>query len=539
MKRNFNSYLYHYPSRRFVVYGSRGMVATGSPLAAQAGLDVLKEGGNAIDAAVAAAAALTVVEPTSNGIGSDNFALIWSGGKLHGLNSSGRAPMAITAEEVRRLGYDQMPFFGVVPVTVPGAPGGWAAMSQRFGRLSLLEALTPAIDLAANGFAVGTKVSELWHDSMQLFVDAGATDGPFRHIFDTFTRDGACPGPGDIVRLPDHARTLQEIGETNAESFYRGALAQKIDDFFNQHKGYLRGSDLAAYQPEWVDPISTSYKGYEVHEIPPNGHGIVALMALNILKKLDLGQDRECADTYHKMIEAIKLAFVDGQKYITDPRYMTVTVEDLLSDGYAEERARLVGRTAVDPVAGDPRCGGTVYLCTADGEGNMVSLIQSNYNRFGSGMLIPGTGISMQDRGANFSLDPGHDNCLMPGKRPYHTIIPGFLTKGGQAVGPFGVMGGFMQPQGHVLVVVNTVDYHMNPQDALDAPRFQWVGGRQVQLEPTVPQSVALALGRMGHQIIPMVDQTDFGRGEIIWRSEDGSLAGATEPRTDGCVAAW
>ena len=262
-------------------------------------------------------------------------------------------------------------------------------------------------------------------------------------------------------------------------------------------------------------------------------------MALNILKKLDLGQDRECADTYHKMIEAIKLAFVDGQKYITDPRYMTVTVEDLLSDGYAEERARLVGRTAVDPVAGDPRCGGTVYLCTADGEGNMVSLIQSNYNRFGSGMLIPGTGISMQDRGANFSLDPGHDNCLMPGKRPYHTIIPGFLTKGGQAVGPFGVMGGFMQPQGHVLVVVNTVDYHMNPQDALDAPRFQWVGGRQVQLEPTVPQSVALALGRMGHQIIPMVDQTDFGRGEIIWRSEDGSLAGATEPRTDGCVAAW
>ncbi len=541
MKRNFDSYRYQYPSRRFVVYGHRGMVATGTPTAAQAGLEVLKKGGNAMDAAVATAAALTVVEPTSNGIGSDSFALVWSAKdqKLYGLNSSGRSPMALTAEEVRRQGYDTMPFYGVIPVTVPGAPGGWAELTRRFGKLTLAENLAPAIDLADKGYAVGTKVANLWRDGMALYPAAGCTDGPFRHIFDTFTRDGKCPGPGDIVRLPDHARTLQEIADTGAESFYRGNLAQKIEDFMLASHGYLRASDLAAFQPEWVEPISVNYKGYDVHEIPPNGHGIVALMALNILKKLDLDSQRESADVYHKMIEAIKLAFVDGQKYVTDPACMTVSVEDLLSDGYAEERSRLIGKTAVDPQAGDPRCGGTVYLCTADGEGNMVSYIQSNYNRFGSGLVVPGTGISLQDRGANFSLDPHHDNCLSPGKKPYHTIIPGFMTKDGKAVGPFGVMGGFMQPQGHVQVVVNTVDFGMNPQDTLDAPRFQWVGGKQVQLEPTVPLYVGSELAEMGHQIIPMIDQTDFGRGEIIWRSEDGSLAGATEPRTDGCVATW
>ena len=546
MKRNFDSHRYQYPSRRFVVYGHRGMVATGTPVAAQAGLEVLKKGGNAMDAAVATAAALTVVEPTSNGIGSDSFALVWSAKdqKLYGLNSTGRAPMSITAEAVRKLGHETMPFNGPVSVTVPGAPGGWAALNQRFGKLSLSEDLAPAIDLADNGFAVNTKVSFLWwRDGIRLFVDSGCTGGMYQHIFDTFTKDGKCPAPGDIVRLPDHARTLREIGETKAESFYRGELARKIDDFMcsigEENGSFLRGSDLAAFQPEWVEPISVNYKGYDVHEIPPNGHGIVALMALNILKKLDLDEPRESADTYHKMIEAIKLAFVDGQKYITDPACMSVTVEQLLSDAYAEERSRLIGQVAVDPKAGDPRCGGTVYLCTADGEGNMVSLIQSNYNRFGSGLVVPGTGISLQDRGANFSLDPAHDNCLAPGKRPYHTIIPGFLTKDGKPVGPFGVMGGFMQPQGHVQVVVNTVDYHMNPQDCLDAPRFQWVGGKDVQLEPHVPTWIAEKLAQMGHQVIPMVDQTDFGRGEIIWRSEDGSLAGATEPRTDGCVAAW
>ena len=521
-----------------VIYGSRGMVATSTPLAAQAGLDVMKKGGNAIDAAIATAAALTVVEPTSNGLGSDNFALVWTKGKLHGLNSSGPAPMSISGEDVLARGYREMPFYGVVPVTVPGAPGGWAELNRKFGKLSLLEDLTPAINLADGGFAVATKTSDLWKNGLDLYKKAGTTENEFRHIFETFTRDGKCPGPGDLFRLPDHAKTLQEIGETNAESYYRGNLAQKIDDFFKKYNGYLRGTDLAAYHPEWVDPISVNYKGYDVWEIPPNGHGIVALMALNMLKRFDL-RERESADVYHKMIEAIKLAFVDGQTYITDPAYMKVTVEQLLSDAYAEERGRLIGKCAIEPQAGDPSCGGTVYLCTADGEGNMVSFIQSNYNRFGSGLVIPGTGISMQDRGANFSLDPNHDNYLMPGKRPYHTIIPGFLSKDGAAVGPFGVMGGFMQPQGHVQVVVNTVDFHMNPQDTLDAPRFQWVGGKAVQLEPSVPLHISSELTEMGHEVIPMHDQTDFGRGEIIWRSEDGSLAGGTEPRTDGYIATW
>lgn len=538
MKKNFDSYRYHYPSRRLVVYGYRGMVATSTPVAAQAGLDVLKKGGNAVDAAVATAAALTVVEPSSNGIGSDNFALIWSEGKLHGLNASGKSPMLLNREEVLRLGHTSMPFYGPVSVTVPGAPGGWNEMVRRFGKLSLRENLAPAIDLAENGFAVGTKNAYLWNEGMNFYVADGLVDGPFKHIFETFTRNGKCPEPGDIVLLKDHARTLTEIGQTNAESFYRGNLAQKIDDFMVSIGGYLRAEDLAMFQPEWVEPISVNYKGYDVHEMPPNGHGIVALMALNLLKKMELSE-RESSDTYHKMIEAIKLAFVDGQKYITDPAKMTVKVEELLSDAYAQERVKQIGSTAILPQAGDPRSGGTVYLCTADGEGNMVSLIQSNYNRFGSGLVVPGTGISLQDRGANFSLDPEHDNCLEPGKRPYHTIIPGFLTKDGRPVGPFGVMGGFMQPQGHVQVVVNTVDYAMNPQDALDAPRFQWVGEKKVQLESSVPDYVAAELAQMGHEIIPMFNQTDFGRGQIIWRSEDGSLVGATEPRTDGTIAVW
>jgi gamma-glutamyltranspeptidase/glutathione hydrolase len=538
VKKNFDSYRYHYPSRRLVVYGYRGMVATSTPVAAQAGLDVLKKGGNAVDAAVATAAALTVVEPSSNGIGSDNFALIWSEGKLHGLNASGKSPMLLNREEVLRLGHTSMPFYGPVSVTVPGAPGGWNEMVRRFGKLSLRENLAPAIDLAENGFAVGTKNAYLWNEGMNFYVADGLVDGPFKHIFETFTRNGKCPEPGDIVRLKDHARTLTEIGQTNAESFYRGNLAQKIDDFMVSIGGYLRAEDLAMFQPEWVEPISVNYKGYDVHEMPPNGHGIVALMALNLLKKMELSE-RESSDTYHKMIEAIKLAFVDGQKYITDPAKMTVKVEELLSDAYAQERVKQIGSTAILPQAGDPRSGGTVYLCTADGEGNMVSLIQSNYNRFGSGLVVPGTGISLQDRGANFSLDPEHDNCLEPGKRPYHTIIPGFLTKDGRPVGPFGVMGGFMQPQGHVQVVVNTVDYAMNPQDALDAPRFQWVGEKKVQLESSVPDYVAAELAQMGHEIIPMFNQTDFGRGQIIWRSEDGSLVGATEPRTDGTIAVW
>ena len=273
--------------------------------------------------------------------------------------------------------------------------------------------------------------------------------------------------------------------------------------------------------------------------MPPNGHGITVLMALNMLKGLEMGENRECAAAYHKMIEATKLAFVDTKKFVADPRYMRTKVEDMLSDRYAGVRRALIGDKAVYPEAGDPSCGGTVYFCTADGEGNMVSYIQSNYMGFGSGVVIPGTGISIQDRGANFSLDPESDNYLEGGKKSYHTIIPGFLCKDGQAVGPFGVMGGFMQPQGHVQVVVNAIDFHMNPQESLDAPRFQWVGEKKIQLEREVPAHIAQALAGMGHQVEIVNANTGMGRGQIIWRTEDGALVGGTEPRADGAIAAW
>ena len=288
-----------------------------------------------------------------------------------------------------------------------------------------------------------------------------------------------------------------------------------------------------------MEPITASYRGYTVCEIPPNGHGITVLMALNILNGLELSPDRESADTYHKLMEAIKLAFADTKTYVADPRYMRTRVEDMLSEEYAARRRALITEKAFTPQAGDPSCGGTIYLCTADSEGNMVSWIQSNYTTFGAGVAIPGTGISLQNRGANFSLEEGSDNCLAGGKKSYHTIIPGFLMKDGQAVGPFGVMGAFMQPQGHVEVLVNTIDYHMNPQEALDAPRVQWIGGKHIQLEREAGPEIAGALSAMGHEVEVIDDRIDMGRGQIIWRTDNGLLIGGTEPRCDGTVAAW
>ncbi|MCQ2374069.1 MAG: gamma-glutamyltransferase family protein, partial [Phascolarctobacterium sp.] len=325
----------------------------------------------------------------------------------------------------------------------------------------------------------------------------------------------------------------------DCESFYRGDLMKKMVEFSDKTGGYLAASDFENYRAEWVEPISTDYKGYTVSEIPPNGHGITVLMALNMLKGMELSADRDSADTYHKIIETVKLAFVDTKKFVADPRFMKTKVEDMLSDRYADVRRALIGHDAVMPEAGDPACGGTVYFCTADTEGNMCSFIQSNYNRFGSGIVVPGTGITLQDRGANFSLDPESDNYLEGGKKAYHTIIPGFLSKDGKPVGPFGVMGGFMQPQGHVQVVVNTIDYHMNPQEALDAPRFQWVGGKKVQLEREVDAHVAYDLAERGHQVEILNTNLSMGRGQIIWQREDGTLVGGTEPRADGSIAVW
>ncbi|MDR3561508.1 MAG: gamma-glutamyltransferase family protein [Negativicutes bacterium] len=534
---NYDSLYHPYPSRRSVVFAKKGMVATSQPLAAQAGLDILKKGGNAIDAAIATAACLTVVEPTSNGIGGDAFALVWTGGKLHGLNGSGPAPQSISIEAVKKAGYQELPKYGVIPVNVPGTPAAWAALSKRFGKLPLTEVLAPAIRYAEEGFPVSPIIGKLWGAG---FKNYKAEQGEqFKHWFEVFAPQGRPPAAGEVWRSARHAATLQSIAETNAESFYRGDLAEKIDGFFKKYNGYLRKEDLEAFHAEWVDPIKVNYRGYDVWEIPPNGHGMVALMALNILKGFDFS-DKDTVETYHRQIEAIKLAFVDGRKYITDPRNMTVKVEDLLSEAFAAERRRLIGREAVQPEPGRPASSGTVYLATADEEGNMVSYIQSNYMGFGSGLVVPETGISLHNRGHNFSFDPAHDNRLEGGKKPYHTIIPGFMTKDNAAVGPFGVMGGFIQPQGHVMVVMNTVDFHLNPQAALDAPRFQWTEGKSVAVEPLFPEYIAEALNRRGHAIKRgAIGDNSFGRGQIIWRDGDGVLAGGTEPRTDGIVAAW
>ncbi|ANS74372.1 gamma-glutamyltransferase [Paenibacillus yonginensis] len=533
----FDSYYQPHPAYRRPLFARNGMVAASQPLAAQAGLEILRSGGNAIDAAIATAAALTVVEPNANGIGSDAFALVWTQGKLHGLNASGPAPMSITREAVKAAGHTKMPTFGALPVTVPGTPGGWAELSRRFGRLPLSEVLQPAIDYAENGFPVSPTVAYFWEKAYARFRDI-FTDKCFEPWFATFAPAGRAPRPGEMWRSPDHGSTLRLIGETGAEAFYRGELAERIAGFVRQAGGYLQANDLAAYQPEWVQPISTAYRGYDVWEIPPNGQGLVALMALNIAKGFEFGADE--VQNFHRQIEAMKLAFADGQKYITDSRHMKADITRLLSEEYGARRRELIGASALQPEAGDPHASGTVYLAAADGEGNMISFIQSNYMGFGSGLVVPGTGIALQNRGSDFSLEDGHDNRLEPGKRTYHTIIPGFLTRNGQAIGPFGVMGGYMQPQGHMQVVMNTIDYGLHPQAALDAPRWQWTGGKTVLVEPTFPNATAQALARLGHDIRITLDSGSFGRGQIIWRDPDtGVFCGGTDSRTDGTVAAW
>jgi gamma-glutamyltranspeptidase/glutathione hydrolase len=536
--KTFDPMNHPYPSVKGPVYARNGMVATSQPLAAQAGLDILKNGGNAIDAAIATAAALTVVEPTSNGIGSDAFALVWTKGELHGLNASGFSPENCSIEAVKAAGYDEIPKYGWIPVTVPGAPGAWAELSRRFGKLPLTEVLRPAIDYAEQGFPISPVLGKFWKNAFAVYKQQ-LTGEEFENWFKTFAPKGRAPEIGEMWASPDHGKTLRSIAETKAESFYRGELAEKIGAFSRQHGGFLTAEDLAEFKPEWVQPIKANYRGYDVWEIPPNGQGLVALQALNLLKGFEF-PDKESAGTYHKQIEALKLAFADGEKYITDPRKMSVKTEALLSEEYAEQRRQLIGEEALVPEAGEPPKGGTVYLATADSEGNMVSLIQSNYMGFGSGLVVPGTGISLQNRGHNFSLDPSHENRLEPGKKTYHTIIPGFLTKDGEAVGPFGVMGGFMQPQGHVQVMMNTIDFGLHPQAALDAPRWQWMGDRSVIVENTFPHHIAQALARKRHDVRISLEPGSFGRGQIIWRDpQSGVLVGGTESRTDGSVAGW
>ena len=533
---NYDALKNSYPSRRSVVYGRKGMVCTSQPLAAQAGLDMIKKGGNAVDAAIATAACMTVLEPTSNGIGSDAFALVCINNRLHGLNASGKAPMALDIETVKKAGHSTVPKRGWIPVMVPGAPSAWAELSRRFGRLSFDELLKPAITYAEEGYPVSPIISRLWNNAYHEFTQFSSEE--YNPWFDTFTPDGHAPAPGEPWKSPDMAITLRSIASSGAKSIYQGELADAIDAFSRKTGGYIRKTDLENYWCEWVEPIHTGYRGYDVWEMPPNGNGIIALMALNLLKGFEF-TERDTADTIHKQLESMKLAFCDGSHYVADKASMNVTVEELLSDKYAAKRRTLIGHNANNPSHGDPRCGGTVYLCTADGDGNMVSYIQSNYWGFGSGIVVPGTGISLQNRGYSFSLNQEDANCLKPGKKAFHTIIPAFLTKDGGAVGPFGVMGGFMQPQGHVQVITNTLDFHMNPQETLDAPRWQWTGGKNIEVERGFPYALTEELVRRGHNIKVLPESLTFGRGQIIWRDKDGTLTGATEPRADGTVAAW
>lgn len=539
----FDPLQYPYASRRNVVYARRAMACTSVPLGAQIGLDVMKAGGNAVDAAVAMAGAMPLLEPTGNGLGSDCFALIWmeKEKKLYGLNASGTAPGALSLDTVRNLGHTAMPREGWLPTMVPGAPAGWAALHRRFGTKPLSALFAPAIAYAREGYPVPVNVEKQWgRDACRIAAAMERDPAPHAYWWKSFMKaDGSPYRAGELFRWPEYADTMEELAATDCESYYRGPIMEKIVAFSRRTGGYFQESDFENYQPEWVEPITADYKGYTVCEIPPNGHGITVLMALNILKGLELSAQRDCADTYHKILESIKLAFADTKTYVADPRYMKTRVEDLLSEEYAARRRELITDRALLPQAGDPACGGTIYLCTADPQGNMVSFIQSNYTTFGAGVAIPGTGISLQNRGANFSLDPDSDNCLAGGKKSYHTIIPGFLMKDGQAVGPFGVMGAFMQPQGHVQVVVNAVDYHMNPQACLDAPRMQWIGGRHIQLEREVPAHIGQRLAEMGHEVEILNTNLSMGRGEIIWRTDNGMLAGGAEPRCDGTVAAW
>lgn len=532
---------YNFPGRRSNIIAHQGMVATSQPLAAQAGLEVLQQGGNAVDAAVATVATLCVVEPTSTGIGGDAFALIWnaSEGKLYGLNASGPAPAGLTADLVRRQGHDHFPALGPLPVTVPGSLRGWQLALDRFGTRGLDTLLARPIQYARDGFPVSQLIGRAWGfstEKMSVHPDSQRVWLP----------GGRAPRPGELFHNPEFATTLQTLAEQGYDAFYHGDIGCQIAETVQAAGGVLSQDDLAAYQAEWVEPIAVPYRnGYVFHEIPPNGQGLTALLALNIVRGFDLRKaGYGTADTWHILIEAIKLAFADAHAYIADPRQVHVPIAGLLSDSYTQQRRFLISiLNAISPTPGRPeQHGDTVYLTVADGQGNMVSWIQSLYMGFGSGLTAGTTGVQLQNRGANFSLIPGHPNEVAPGKRPYHTIIPGMISHNGRAWSSFGVMGGFMQPQGHVLVGVNLIDFDMDPQTALDAPRFCWLEDKTVALEAAVPHAIFTNLSRRGHDLIPKerAGYYHYGGGQVIIRDPDtGVLIGGSEPRNDGAAVGW
>ena len=553
---SFNGASDRYPSRRSVVYGKNGMVCTSQTLAAQAGLDILKKGGNAIDAAIATAVSLTVLEAPSNGIGSDLFALVWYKGKLYGLNGSGPAPLALTREkvlaklcmdgqakdnykdsgEILNLSATPFPDKGWETVNVPAAPASWKALHERFGVAEFGRLFEAAIRYAEEGFPLQPICSRLWKKNVPK-VSGLKNEKMYLPMLETFFNNKRLE-PGSLIRIPELGRTLRRLAESRCDSFYSGDIAREIIRFSRETGGYLTEEDLQNYKPEWVEPVRLNYRGYDVCEIPPNGHGLVVLMTLNILRQLTF-EEKNYPETVHKQLEAMKIGFTDGKMYIADPRYMKANVKYFLSEEYGKKRAKEIGAEARLPRPVDLNCGGTVYLCTSDSEGNMVSLIQSHFKHFGSKLSVPDTGILLNSRAMNFSLDPERDNCLAPGKKPYHTIIPGFLMKDGEPVGPFGVMGAFMQPQGQVQLINNLIDFGLNPQEALDAPRWQWTGGKTVEMEASFDKKIVEDLKQRGHDVKVVEEFTSFGRGQIIVRQPDGVYAAATEPRTDGVVAAW
>ncbi len=534
----FDTLVQPYSNSRYSLFARNGMICSSSPLASAAGLEILAKGGNAVDAAVATAATLAVTEPTSNGLGSDAFAIVWMKDKLYGLNASGRAPKEISIDKVKALGYDAIPKRGWIPVMVPGAPKAWASLIGRFGNLSLPEVLAPAIRYAQDGYPVSAVLSYLWNKYVTRGLKEYEGKAEFSEWIRLFAKEGEAPSAGDIVRFPDMAKSLKLIANTDAKAFYEGEIARKIIEQSQRDGGFFTLEDLRDYDVDWVDPISVNYRGYDVWEIPPNGQGIVTLIALNILKNFTFDK-KECLDTYHKQFEAIKIAFADAQKFVTDPQEMTVDYHGFLQEDYGKYRASMIGDTAKSYEGTDPSSCGTVYLCTADKDGNMVSYIQSNYMDFGSGIVIEDYGVSLQNRGYDFSLDPKAANVLKPGKKSYHTIIPGFLTKDGKAVGPFGVMGGYMQPQGHLQVLMNLIDFGLNPQMALDAPRWQWTHGMDFTVEPRFDPQMVEDLRKRGHPVTVSENYYSYGRGQIIWRLENGTYVGATESRTDSNIACY
>ena len=424
-------------------------------------------------------------------------------------------------------------------MTVPGVPAAWSDLHQRFGKLPFAALFESAIAYAHKGYPISPTVFWLWRRGTEV-THAGLQGEEYRGFNAVFAPGGHIPQIGEIWNNPDLAYTLQRIAESSAQDFYTGEIAEKIAAFSAQTGGVLTLTDLQAHHSTWVEPINTTYRGYDVWELPPNGQGLTALLALNILEGFDLARyPRESAQSYHWQIEAIKLAFVEAQRYIADPERVSVPTRELLSKDFAARRRALIGEQALRPVSSEKLTSDTVYLCTADVDGMMVSLIQSNFKTFGSHVVVPETGMALQNRASGFSLDPTHLNYLEPGKRPFHTIIPGFLTRNDEAIGPFGVMGGHMQPQGHVQMIVNMLDYGLNPQASLDAPRWYWGEERRVQVEPTVASAIVEALSQQGHEM-NVDDEVHFvGRGQIIWRLPSGVYIAGSEPRADGCALGY